>query len=29
VLEVEGRIVWMRGAELEPAAGISVVAEDL
>ena len=29
VLEVEGRIVWMRGAELEPAAGIRVVAEEL
>jgi tRNA(Ile)-lysidine synthase len=26
VLEVEGRIVWMQGAELEPEAGISVVA---
>jgi hypothetical protein len=26
---VDGRIVWMRGAELEPAAGISVVAENL
>jgi tRNA(Ile)-lysidine synthase len=29
VLEVEGRIVWMRGAELEPAVGIRVVAEEL
>jgi tRNA(Ile)-lysidine synthase len=29
VLEVEGRIVWMRGAELEPAAGISVIAENI
>jgi tRNA(Ile)-lysidine synthase len=29
VLEIEGRIVWMRGAELEPYAGISIVAENL
>jgi tRNA(Ile)-lysidine synthase len=29
VLEVGGRIVWMRGAELEPAAGICVVVENL
>jgi tRNA(Ile)-lysidine synthase len=29
VLEIAGRIVWMRGAELEPAAGISIVAENL
>jgi tRNA(Ile)-lysidine synthase len=26
VLELEGRIVWMRGVELEPAPGIRVVA---
>ena len=29
VLEVEGRIVWMQGAELEPEAGISVLATAL
>jgi tRNA(Ile)-lysidine synthase len=29
VLEIEGRIVWMRGAELEPEAGITVTATDL
>jgi tRNA(Ile)-lysidine synthase len=29
VLEVEGRIVWMQGAQLEPEAGISVVATTL
>jgi tRNA(Ile)-lysidine synthase len=29
VLEVEGRIVWMQGAELEPEAGITVVATAL
>jgi len=28
-VEVGGRIVWMRGAELEPAAGICVVVENL
>jgi tRNA(Ile)-lysidine synthase len=26
VLEVDGRIVWMKGVELEPEAGIGVVA---
>jgi tRNA(Ile)-lysidine synthase len=29
VLEVEGQIVWMRGVELEPEAGITVVAANL
>jgi tRNA(Ile)-lysidine synthase len=29
VLEVEGRIVWMRGVELEPEAGIAVEAVSL
>ena len=29
VLELEGRIVWMRGVELEPAPGIRVVAVSL
>jgi tRNA(Ile)-lysidine synthase len=29
VLEVEGQIVWMRGVELEPEQGITVVATDL
>jgi tRNA(Ile)-lysidine synthase len=29
VLEVEGRIVWMQGVELEPEAGISVTAASL
>jgi tRNA(Ile)-lysidine synthase len=29
VLEVEGRIVWMKGVEVEPERGIAVVATDL
>jgi tRNA(Ile)-lysidine synthase len=29
VLEVDGRIVWMRGVELEPEQGITVVAANL
>jgi len=29
VLETGGRIVWMRGVELEPEPGIQVVAMDL
>jgi len=29
VLEVEGRIVWMRGAELEPESGLRVMATEL
>jgi tRNA(Ile)-lysidine synthetase-like protein len=29
VLEVDGRIVWMKGVELEPEPGIAVVATDL
>jgi tRNA(Ile)-lysidine synthase len=29
VLELDGRIIWMRGAELEPEPGLSVVAEPL
>jgi tRNA(Ile)-lysidine synthase len=29
VLEVEGQIVWMRGAELEPETGISVAMDSL
>jgi tRNA(Ile)-lysidine synthase len=29
VLELDGRIVWMRGVELEPTAGIRIVATDL
>ena len=29
VLEVEGRIVWMKGAELEPEQGIAVTAHPL
>jgi tRNA(Ile)-lysidine synthase len=29
VLELEGRIIWMRGVELEPAPGIRVVAASL
>jgi tRNA(Ile)-lysidine synthase len=29
VLELEGRIVWMRGVELEPAPGLRVVAVSL
>jgi len=29
VLEVDGRIVWMQGAELEPEAGIRVAASPL
>jgi tRNA(Ile)-lysidine synthase len=28
VLEVEGRIVWMRGVEVQPEAGLVVTAED-
>jgi hypothetical protein len=28
VLEVEGRIVWMKGAELEPEQGLVVTAND-
>ena len=27
VLELEGRIVWMKGVELEPEPGIAVIAE--
>jgi tRNA(Ile)-lysidine synthase len=29
VLEVDGRIVWMKGVELEPEPGIDVVATSL
>jgi len=29
VLEVDGRIAWMRGVELEPEQGIVVVATPL
>jgi tRNA(Ile)-lysidine synthase len=29
VLELDGRIVWMRGAELEPEPGLSIVATPL
>jgi len=29
VLETGGRIVWMRGVELEPEPGVQVVATDL
>jgi tRNA(Ile)-lysidine synthase len=29
VLEVQNRIVWMRGVEVEPEMGIGVVAADL
>jgi tRNA(Ile)-lysidine synthase len=29
VLECDGRIIWMRGAELEPEPGITVVAAAL
>jgi hypothetical protein len=29
VLEVSGRIVWMKGVELEPEPGIEVVASSL
>jgi hypothetical protein len=29
VLEVGGRIVWMKGVELEPEQGLTVVATDL
>jgi tRNA(Ile)-lysidine synthase len=29
VLELEGRIIWMRGVELEPAPGIRIVAASL
>jgi tRNA(Ile)-lysidine synthase len=29
VLEVGGRIVWMKGVELEPEPGIAVVAIDI
>jgi hypothetical protein len=29
VLEVEGRIVWMKGVELQPEQGIAVVATEL
>ena len=29
VLEVDGRIVWMKGVELEPEAGIEVVANPI
>jgi tRNA(Ile)-lysidine synthase len=29
VLELDGRIVWMKGAELEPLPGIAVIATDL
>jgi len=29
VLELQGRIVWMKGVELEPEQGITVVATDL
>jgi tRNA(Ile)-lysidine synthase len=29
VLELEGRIVWMRGVELEPVPGIRIVAASL
>jgi tRNA(Ile)-lysidine synthase len=29
VLELDGRIVWMKGVELEPEAGLSIVVADL
>lgn len=29
VLELDGRIVWMRGVEVEPAAGIRIVVDNL
>jgi tRNA(Ile)-lysidine synthase len=29
VLEVDGRIVWMKGVELEPEPGIGVVAANM
>jgi hypothetical protein len=29
VLEVDGRIVWMKGVELEPEPGIAVAATSL
>lgn len=29
VLEIDGRIIWMRGVELEPKPGIQVFAEPL
>jgi tRNA(Ile)-lysidine synthase len=29
VLEIDGRIIWMKGVELEPEPGITVVATDL
>ena len=29
VLEVDGRIVWMKGVELEPEPGIEVVATSM
>jgi len=29
VLEVEGRIVWMQGAELEPESGLTIAATEL
>jgi tRNA(Ile)-lysidine synthase len=29
VLEVDGRIVWMKGVELEPEPGIGVVATNI
>jgi tRNA(Ile)-lysidine synthase len=29
VLEIDGRIVWMKGVELEPEQGIHVVANPL
>jgi tRNA(Ile)-lysidine synthase len=29
VLDVDGRIVWMKGVELEPEPGLTIVATDL
>jgi tRNA(Ile)-lysidine synthetase-like protein len=29
VLELDGRIVWMRGVEVEPAPGVRIVADNL
>jgi hypothetical protein len=29
VLEMDGRILWMKGVELEPETGIGVVTESI
>jgi hypothetical protein len=29
VLEVDGRIIWMKGVEVEPESGLAVAATEL